>query len=674
MVIGENMPRQIGLIYAWKTDGIDVIISQDEYRPGIGDILYTKLDNKYILLQVIGYEGNVPISTSSLVKDIGEPPPVYSLEKSKIVKTQLFFEIRSIDGNNPLVIKPYQPPPLGSPVYMLDPRDQESMDIMEMLSRGITGGEAVPVGWLRSGIAPAEQLKPEKYFRNAPLNLDLHSTVPKHILVSGQTGAGKTTSVMGLALRWALKGSRRIAWVIIDRHGEYSKTETGGFTDLLIKALELNDKLETRVRVFKFTINSGEVRSETRGGNAEIVVGTINISSINVYDIANVLDLPPDKVSDLEETVEILASLIKASNIDPQWKKVFIDANDEATGQILALIPLLVDNVFRYEGVGEIQKRGIYRVLLNAGIDIRKLRTYRRLLMSILGLTRRTQMISTGQTGRPVTLINDSTSVFKVSPLLKDPYSLVKIMEEMIRAATTMYHVNVTWSNYPWKGINGNPQIGRLEEGTVSIDKIIEYIDGGESIILDISKIPLSQGDTIVQSVIRRLFESRINLGVEDIKRKDPVAIVSEEAPLYLSPEKVRSPYNVFARIAREGRKFGLGLIAITQLATQIERQILANFNTIIALRTKFVSDINYLTSIGIPGTTLTRLGDREGYLYTPDLRVKEPIPIYIPGYFEHEEEIYNEYERRNRDHEERERKVLEYLSREPDDEGDDEI
>ncbi len=669
------MLEPIGLIYSWKTDHLDIIITREKYRPGIGDILYTKLDDRYVLLQVVGFEGNIPISTGSLVKDIEEAPPVYGLETSMIAKAQLFFEIRNINCNEPVVIKPYQPPPLNTPVYVLSPKDPESGKIMEMLSKGIMGkGEAVPIGWLRSGIAPAEQLREEKYFKNAPLNLDLYSSIPKHFLVSGQTGAGKTTSVMGMIIQWARNSSKNIAWLIIDRHGEYSKTENNGFADLLVKALSTNNKLDTRVKIYEFTTNEEISKTKILSENAaESITGTINISSINVYDIANVLDLPPDKISDLEEAVDIIASLIKSAEIDDAWKKVFVNEKDEPTGQILALLPLLVDNVFRYEGIGEQRKKGVYRVLLNAGIDIRKLRTYRRLLLGVLGLTRRTLSVQVGQVSKPVIVINDYSSVFKVSPLLKDPFSLVEIMRSIVSAVAKVYNVSEK-GNYPWSGIKGEPRIEVIESGVVSIDKIVEEINNGETIVLDVSKIPLGQGDVVVQSVIRRLFESRMGLGVERIRELPPIAIVSEEAPLYLSPDKVRSPYNVFARIAREGRKFGLGLIAITQLATQIEKQILANFNTIIALRTKFVSDINYFSNIGIPGETLSSLGDREGYLYTPDLRVKEPIPIYIPGYFEYAEKLNREHKEKIMREIESEKKALSYMfnSRDEDEEEDD--
>ena len=41
---------------------------------------------------------------------------------------------------------------------------------------------------------------------------------------------------------------------------------------------------------------------------------------------------------------------------------------------------------------------------------------------------------------------------------------------------------------------------------------------------------------------------------------------------------------SVFSTIAREGRKFNVGLIAITQLPSQIPKDILANINTKIIL------------------------------------------------------------------------------------------
>jgi len=52
-----------------------------------------------------------------------------------------------------------------------------------------------------------------------------------------------------------------------------------------------------------------------------------------------------------------------------------------------------------------------------------------------------------------------------------------------------------------------------------------------------------------------------------------------------------RAGRNVFHRIAREGRKFRVGLIAITQLSSMIPREILANMNTKIILGNEMKSE-----------------------------------------------------------------------------------
>jgi DNA helicase HerA-like ATPase len=65
---------------------------------------------------------------------------------------------------------------------------------------------------------------------------------------------------------------------------------------------------------------------------------------------------------------------------------------------------------------------------------------------------------------------------------------------------------------------------------------------------------------------------------------KPVISVVLEEAPRVLGKEVLESGPNVFSTIAREGRKFKVGLTAITQLPSLIPREILANMNTKIVL------------------------------------------------------------------------------------------
>lgn len=653
------MSEPIGYVYNWRDQYIYVLINSDKYRPGISDLLYVKTSDRYVLLQVIGYEGEIPAPPSSFISEPRSKPPLYSIAKTMYAKAVLFFEIRLLNSNGelkPLVLKPNQPPPLDSNVYLISKNDVESEKIMNYLSSGIkpikTMFKPVPIAWLRSGVAPVDILRNEKYFENAKLSIDLGVTIPKHILVSGQTGSGKTTSVMGIVIQWCWRGEPGLSWLIIDRHGEYSDWRKNSFLDVLSKAVFINNELNT-LKTHVYVLQSSGESFETLSPCINRLTGSIDLSSINLYDLASVIELPLEYISELEEISSLITSLFevaKENNLLPlDWISVFV-RNSEATGNLVALIPLLVDNVFKHEGIGEKEKQGLYRAILRTtGVSISKLRVYRRIILSYLSLRIEHKRLKTISGLTTISILNDNESVFKTTPLLKNENALVKILIALLEALSK---VKLGFSPVlnSLKSIkideNSLANITRLTSGSIAVSDIVNKLNDRNSsvVVIDVSKIPTTQGDIVVMSILRRLFEYRMSIGVEASRELSKVAVVSEEAPLYLNPEKVSSPYNVFARLAREGRKFGIGLIAITQLATDIEKQILANFNTIIALRTKYSTDLNYYNNIGIPSETLTLLSDREGYLYTPDLSVKEPIPVYIPGYFDYITAIDNEY------------------------------
>jgi uncharacterized protein len=68
------------------------------------------------------------------------------------------------------------------------------------------------------------------------------------------------------------------------------------------------------------------------------------------------------------------------------------------------------------------------------------------------------------------------------------------------------------------------------------------------------------------------------------LDQKPVISIVLEEAPRVLGKKVLEQGTNIFDTIAREGRKFKVGLVAITQLPSEIPKNILANMNTKIIL------------------------------------------------------------------------------------------
>jgi hypothetical protein len=115
------------------------------------------------------------------------------------------------------------------------------------------------------------------------------------------------------------------------------------------------------------------------------------------------------------------------------------------------------------------------------------------------------------------------------------------------------------------------------------VDDVVAHLQKGRKVIIDTSTLG---GET--ELLAASIFASAVfNKARNDDKGKQ-VSIVLEEAPRVLSES---AGANVFSTIAREGRKFGVGLIAITQLASLIPKEVLANLNTKIILGNEMKSE-----------------------------------------------------------------------------------
>ena len=92
----------------------------------------------------------------------------------------------------------------------------------------------------------------------------------------------------------------------------------------------------------------------------------------------------------------------------------------------------------------------------------------------------------------------------------------------------------------------------------------------------------LSVSGTLLNIVYEALFWGQ-NLSVGG--KKQPLLLVLEEAHNYLrSGEKSISSRTV-QRIAKEGRKYGVGLLLVTQRPSELDETVLSQCGTIIAMR-----------------------------------------------------------------------------------------
>jgi len=128
--------------------------------------------------------------------------------------------------------------------------------------------------------------------------------------------------------------------------------------------------------------------------------------------------------------------------------------------------------------------------------------------------------------------------------------------------------------------------------GVTTINNVVDHLENGKTVILDTSKLG---GE--VELMIGGIFAEGIFSKYRDLsfkghlQNKPCVGIIIEEAPRVLGKDVLDKGANIFGTIAREGRKFRVGLVAITQLPSLIPKEILANMNTKIIMGTEMSNE-----------------------------------------------------------------------------------
>ena len=123
-------------------------------------------------------------------------------------------------------------------------------------------------------------------------------------------------------------------------------------------------------------------------------------------------------------------------------------------------------------------------------------------------------------------------------------------------------------------------------KGLTTVDDIAKDIEQGKVVILDTSRLG-DEAELIVGNIIAsKIFQTYKDYKAKgELARKPVATVVIEEAPRVIGEDVLTSKNdNIYSTIAKEGRKFKVGLTAITQLSSVIPKTILANMNTKIIL------------------------------------------------------------------------------------------
>lgn len=129
-------------------------------------------------------------------------------------------------------------------------------------------------------------------------------------------------------------------------------------------------------------------------------------------------------------------------------------------------------------------------------------------------------------------------------------------------------------------------------------DLLSDWFDSQKTIsIFDLSNVPaelmLSITGTLLNIVYEALFWGQ---NLSNGGKHRPLLIVLEEAHNYLHSGKASIASRTVQRIAREGRKYGIGLMLVTQRPSELDETVLSQCGTIVALRMNNNKDRAYVS------------------------------------------------------------------------------
>ena len=128
----------------------------------------------------------------------------------------------------------------------------------------------------------------------------------------------------------------------------------------------------------------------------------------------------------------------------------------------------------------------------------------------------------------------------------------------------------------------------------IDLDKLLAGWLGGEKpiTILDLSGVPSAVLERLVGSILKIVYDSLYwGRGKSEGGRWRPLLLVMEEAHRYLSSEGEKLALEIARKIAKEGRKYGVGLMVVSQRPSEVDETILSQCGTYFALRLSNPSD-----------------------------------------------------------------------------------
>lgn len=430
-------------------------------------------------------------------------------------------------------------------------------------------GPGDPVDFVTVGhLASAESI---------PSRLNVNKLVTRHSAVVGTTGAGKSTTVAGILAALSDRTrypSARV--VILDIHGEYAKALADRSTVFRVATDAIPEKDEKPLQVPFWALSFDELVKLSFGDLSDESLATV---------VDSVVELKRHSLEKQPREGIVASQLTADSPVPFSIHKLWFDLHKRQHRTIVPKpggAPDEVESAYVLDSSGDPVQLGdamavtppLYRTVKTTGPA--------------------EQRVQWG--GDPISM---RQQLAVLASKLRDP------------------QFAFLFDSGDW-----HPDI----DGTVNkdLDSLLEDWLGGPSpiSILDLSGIPPAVLSDLIGALLRILYDGLFwGRNLPEGGRLRPLLIVLEEAHAYLGRQHIGTASSAVRRIAKEGRKYGVGVMVVSQRPSEIDPTILSQCGTIVAMRLS--NDIDRGQVTGTASDSLKGLFDM-----LPILRTGEAIIV----------------------------------------------
>ncbi|MHC2390879.1 DNA helicase HerA-like ATPase [Bradyrhizobium liaoningense] len=365
-----------------------------------------------------------------------------------------------------------------------------------------------------------------------PVRIDLDKLVSRHSAVLGSTGSGKSTTIASLLRSIVTDDSGAVPFpsarvLLLDVHGEYASALKGA------------------ARIFK----------------------------VNPSDGAEALYIPYWAM-DIGETLQFLMGKVEEKSLTSIQDKILFEKNASLTKQ-------------KFLGADP------NSLTVNSPIPFSLKKLWYDLIDPEIKTTKDNQGLQSAQTspGDPDKLIAPTypaAALGTAGPFL-NKLGVLSIRRQLAQLRSRLLDRQYDFMLHPGKwepALDGSVErdLGELLESWIGHDRPIT--------VLDLSGIPSDVMSRLIAGILNIIYEGLFwSREIPEGGRSRPQLIVMEEAHRYLGKEADSPARDMVQRIVKEGRKFGVGAMIVSQRPSEIDDTILSQCGTFFALRLTNATD-----------------------------------------------------------------------------------